>query len=143
MSKSNGKKKRPVGRPRSITGEKKEKLLEYLSLGMSRKMAGKALGFSHTTIADEAKRNPEFSAQLDQAEGKGVAENLDTIKKASRSDWKAAAWMLERKYPEEYGRTTKHAMTDSHGRDLTPMERQKLAESIIAERKGLEVANDS
>ena len=51
----------------------------------------------------------EFSESLKKAEADYKNALLGIIAKASQDrDWKAAAWLLERKYPDEYGRRERH-----------------------------------
>ena len=57
--------------------------------------------------------------------------------KVSNGPWQASSWFLARKYPEEFAQTSKHALTNAAGKDLTPNQRQKLIDAIIEERKGL------
>ena len=40
--------------------------------------------------------------KLTRARDEGRVSRLATIQKASKSDWKAAAWLLERDMPEEF-----------------------------------------
>ena len=47
----------------------------------------------------------EFQARVEEAKGKAVVGWLAKIEKAaSEGSWQAAAWKLERRYPEDYGR---------------------------------------
>ena len=59
----------------------------------------------------------EFHARLTEAEGRAAIGWLAKIEKvANEGDWKAAAWKLERRYPETYGRTfQKLALTTPDG----------------------------
>ena len=43
-----------------------------------------------------------FLRGIEQAQGEFVARNLEAIHAHTAIDWKAAAWLLERSYPEEY-----------------------------------------
>ena len=38
------------------------------------------------------------------AEAQAIQANLDTIKVASRDNWSAAAWLLERRHPEMFSK---------------------------------------
>ena len=78
--------------------------------GASNKDIAAAIGISESTFyawANEPKTamQLEFSEQLKKAEADYKIALLAVIAKASRErDWKAAAWLLERKYPQEYSR---------------------------------------
>lgn len=41
---------------------------------------------------------------LDRAQGEFARANLANIKTAAELQWQASAWLLERRFPEEYGR---------------------------------------
>ena len=47
----------------------------------------------------------DFADAITRARGQGVVTDLSTISKAVLAgDWKAAAWRLEHRYPQEYGK---------------------------------------
>jgi len=49
----------------------------------------------------------EFSNAVKKAMAESEADDLENIKKASREDWKASAWRLERRFPNRWGRKEK------------------------------------
>lgn len=104
-------KKAPGGRPRFF-GEpsRAEKLFQILRAGGSRADAAKKLGTTLDTITNEAKRDQSFSDGLIAAEIDGKISAIATIAQASQKkiegDWKAAAWLLERKHWQEWSRRT-------------------------------------
>lgn len=46
----------------------------------------------------------EFLDLCNEARALGETENVATIKAAAATNWTAAAWLLERQYPERWGR---------------------------------------
>ena len=70
----------------------------------------KALGIHESTLYAWLKdeKNPmarELSEELEKARAKRKAFMIQTITKAAREGtWQAAAWYLERVYPQEFGR---------------------------------------
>lgn len=48
----------------------------------------------------------DFFVELKKAEAHNIAENVKLIQEAGRKpqNWMASAWLLERKYPEKFGR---------------------------------------
>lgn len=94
-----------MGRPRALDAEKKTRILDYLTRGLSRFDAAARVHVVHTTIANEAERDPEFLASLKDAEIDCKLFHLDKIRNAKRdTPWQASAWFLERKWPEEFGK---------------------------------------
>ena len=128
----NGKKR---GRPRALTPEKQDEVIRVLSIGGNRKMAARFVGVSVTTIADEAKRNEDFSDRLNEAEAKCYMVRLGKIHDSK--DWRASAWFLARRYPEEFSEVRRQAQTDANGNDLplTAEQRQKAIDAILDERR--------
>lgn len=70
----------------------------------------KAIGVSESTFyrwvstpSTEAERELSESLKKAEADYKNALQGI-IAKAAQERDWKAAAWLLERKYPEEYGR---------------------------------------
>jgi hypothetical protein len=47
-----------------------------------------------------------FAAALKKAERKAEGRMVGVIRKAGRTNWTAAAWYLERKFPESWGKDT-------------------------------------
>lgn len=55
----------------------------------------------------EEKIYVDFSDAVKKAMAESEADDLENIKKASREDWKASAWRLERRFPNRWGRKEK------------------------------------
>ena len=91
-------------RPFALDQGKKREILAILSMGCSRRAAAKYVGCSPTTIANTAQRDPEFATQVERAESKAEIGYMKNIQKAAGKEqyWRAAAWALERKYPDQY-----------------------------------------
>jgi hypothetical protein len=69
---------------------------------------------------DKAKTKPQYQEIADQLENdraKGQAALVQRIARASDEDWKAAAWMLERRHPDIWGR--QDSVKLSGGLDMT------------------------
>jgi hypothetical protein len=63
-------------------------------------------GIAQSTLYEWLKAKPEFSEALKAAEARAVVGWLAKIEKAaSEGTWQAAAWKLERRHPDVYGRT--------------------------------------
>ena len=78
--------------------------------GANHKDIAHAIGVAPTTFSEwinhpKTKLQRELAEQLKKAEAdyKNALQAI-ILRDAKERDWKAAAWLLERKYPEEYSR---------------------------------------
>jgi transposase len=99
---------------RLILDEKKRsEICGILAVGGTRALAARLVGCSTSTIYRAARRDPDFKQQLRQAKGHMEVLQLKYIADAgqSKSNWRAAAWLLERKFPSRYGRRSPDVAT--------------------------------
>lgn len=61
----------------------------------------------------------EFSYSVDKAIATAETNHLATITAASKDSWQAAAWILERRFPDKYARRTAHRFEDDAGEAVT------------------------
>lgn len=107
----------PVGRPSKLTPELREKLLDALRTGVPRKFACAKVRIHPSTLCEwmvRARRGEqpysEFAEDIKQAEAEAVERSVAHITVAAATNWTAAAWFLERRYPQDFGRD-KHVIT--------------------------------
>lgn len=84
--------------------ERVQKILDAIRLGATHELACNYAGVSITTFYEWKSTKAEFSEAVKQAEGAGAVKWLERIEAAANEQWQAAAWKLERRYPEQYGR---------------------------------------
>lgn len=94
-------------RPTKYRPEVVERVAEAIGLGATYELAAAYGGISYETLRVWNETKPAFSAALKEAEGEAAVRWLKRIEAAAEDDkhWQAAAWKLERRYPQEYGRT--------------------------------------
>jgi hypothetical protein len=80
-------------------------------VGGSRATAAKYVQCAPDTIRRTAQRDPGFAAQLKRAEAQLEVVHLTNIETAGRKNWRASAWLLERMFPERFGRRSAAAIT--------------------------------
>jgi hypothetical protein len=92
------------GRPPVLDDFKTRDILALLSMGCSRRTAARYVGCAVSTIRNTARRDPKFAEALGQAECNLEIAYLSNVQKAARKEqyWRAAAWALERRKPEDY-----------------------------------------
>jgi hypothetical protein len=100
--------------PREVLDAKKRtKICGLLTLGYSQRMAAEFVGCDPSTITRTAKRDENFRAQLAAAQSDADISALKIIRRTADQEryWRAAAWILERRNPEEYGRRSPNSFT--------------------------------
>jgi hypothetical protein len=94
-----------AGRRSKFTPETVDKLTQAIRLGATYVLACDYAGISMQTFLTWKDTKPEFLDAIKRAEGTACVGWLAKIEQAaSDGNWQAAAWKLERRYPEMYGR---------------------------------------
>jgi transposase-like protein len=97
----------PIKRRRGGThldAEKRRIVIAMLANGSSRRAAAATVGCAPSTITRAAVRDREFGRQIARAERNVEIQSLKQIREAGKLPryWRAAAWMLERKNPDDF-----------------------------------------
>jgi len=79
-----------------------EKMGDALSRGLTFEQACIYVSVSPVEIRKYAEKNPNFFKALNEAEMRFSMYLIDKIMRHAQEDWKAASWLLERKYPEKW-----------------------------------------
>ena len=93
-----------AGRKSKYTPDVVQEILNAISIGGSDKDAYTAAGISKETFYQWMQK-PEFSDQILRARARSKVLRIGRIKKHGENDWRADAWYLERRYPEEYAQS--------------------------------------
>ena len=116
--------KRKGGRPTKLTPELQQSVIDLLRRGNYLETTALAVGVDKATIrlwlskGKKAKTGiyKRFYAAVRRALSEAEVLDVDTIRKAAASDWRAAAWRLEHRYPQRWGKIkTKHEVTGKGG----------------------------
>jgi hypothetical protein len=97
---------KPTARCGALDDDKKAMVIVLIGQGASRREAAALVKCHHTTIGRTAARDGAFAAKLSQVEAAAHLEAGDMIRRAASDPkyWRAAAWMLERRNPEDYAK---------------------------------------
>jgi len=128
-----------MARPTKFTEETIERLCEAIALGETYVGACVYAGIAFDTFNEwrkgEYPRGADkdlkaaFSERLTRAEAEASMAALRSIRRAAMDgDWRAAAWWLERRRPESFGRKP----VEISGPNGGPIEIRALAEKIAA-----------
>lgn len=114
------------GRPSKFTVAVCTIILESVRAGQSYAMACRRARIDDSTLSHwaaeveekgEASRYFQFINDLMEAEASGQLALIATVRTATKIDWKAAAWLLERKHPDEWGRRDSLSLGRSGGEE--------------------------
>ena len=87
------------------TPEAAERIIRAIRLGATNRLAAAAGGINVATFYRWLDADRAFRDAVKEAEGAAALAALAAIERAAQAGtWQAAAWLLERRYPEEYGR---------------------------------------
>jgi hypothetical protein len=138
-----------MGRPTKYNDERAAKILEALRLGVPQSTAITYGGIAEATyyrwLSDAQKPDApphlvEFREAVKAARAEAEVRSVAVIQNASRKTWQAAAWFLERSFPQHWARTDRHEVTGANGGPVelnvdTDALESKLRQ-LIAKRKG-------
>jgi Helix-turn-helix domain of resolvase len=96
-----------AGRPTKLTPELADELVVLLAAGVPVGHAARAVGVSRWTLARWMRDGLRKEVEQARAEGPEVdaraeARLVALVTRAAQGDWQAAAWWLERHYPERW-----------------------------------------
>ena len=102
-----------MGRPTKLTPETQKRICDAIKVGATYELAAQYGRVTYNTLnewmklgeAAKSGRFFEFYEAVKSAEGEAAIKWLAVIDKAAAEAWQAAAWKLERRYPNSYGRS--------------------------------------
>lgn len=104
---------REGGRPSKLTAGCQQKLVEAIEIGLPLKSAASLAGICYETLNRWKKRGedpngaPEyrqFCHALEQANAAAMQHHLQNIAAKGKEDWRASAWILERRFNTDFGK---------------------------------------
>jgi len=135
-----------MGRPSKLTPERRARLVQAARLGLTRELQADYAGVGRSTLARwlatgrKAKRGQfrELWEALKEAEAQGAALHMTRIAGASKEgDWKAAAWLLERRH----GYNRSGSASSARERVADELEDEKPAQRLRRQIREVHEAN--
>ncbi len=113
-----------------LGADKRGQILAILSVGCSQSTAAQYVGCAVSTIQRTADRDAEFAKELCQAKCNAELGLIRNIRNAAKKEqyWRAAAWALERGFPEKYAPRSPDVITAEQLAQILG----QLAERIVA-----------
>ena len=93
-----------MGRRSKATEGRIEALVIALGTGCTREAAARHAGIDRTTLYRWLERDAAIRIRVEKAEADVEVRLAAQIVQAAPDDWRAAAWLLERRRPAGYGR---------------------------------------
>ena len=116
------------GRPTKATPETLKIIIDAVSEGLTYETSAALAGITYQTLHDWKKKGGQgdpvfvdFAEKLMVAEAEGEYTLLANIRRAGESQWQASAWILERRYPQRYGRVDR-LKAELTGKDGDPVQ---------------------
>lgn len=113
-----------MGRPTKLTAAVQAEIVAHLEAGGYAVRAAEAAGISEQTFYEWLRRGERpgsadrpyraFKAAVESARAEGEQHLVRRVAQAGRDDWRAAAWLLERQYPERWAKPSdRRTLADS------------------------------
>jgi hypothetical protein len=98
-----------------------KRICDALSIGVPLDVACSLADVDDSTVNRARRKNRPLCAAIKGANGKLIQGLTSIILPAAKNgQWQAAAWLLERRYPESFARTERQEISGSGGAPLTP-----------------------
>ena len=147
------------GRPEKLTPKLQDDIVKVIRSGNYIETACAFVGINKTTFydwlkrgareKDRVERNPrakvrkserkyvEFSNAIEKALAHAEIRDVAIIGKAAEKEWQAAAWLLERKFPDGWGRKDKYSLehTGKDGGAIETSQKQEIDLSNLTDKE--------
>lgn len=125
------------------TPEIDQRIRTALELGASYCAASAYAGIAYITFVRWRDMDDDFAAMIELAQGKAQVGWLAKIEKAATDgNWQAAAWKLERRYPDEYGRRDRLDININREAQRVANELGISVEDVLAEAQRIAEGSD-
>ena len=112
-----------MARPTKLTPERHTAIVQAILAGNYAETAARYAGVATTTFYNWMNRGKdgksglyvEFVDAVENAKAQAEIRDVALIERAAKVTWQAAAWMLERKFPDRWGRREKVELTGKDG----------------------------
>lgn len=102
-----------------ISDELWDRVIAAIASGLTNQDACAAVGIGKTSFYARLKEDEAFSAKVDKAQVSFKLKHLRNIDQATLNDWKASAWLLERKFKNEFSLRTEVTGADGEDANFT------------------------
>ena len=109
-----------AGAPTVRTEENEKIILDAVRLGLSYRSACEAAGICESTFMCWKREDSQFMHRIKRAEQEGKLERPRQISHQTYADWRAGAWILSHRYPDEF---SEKRIIETRGGEPSPYDR--------------------
>jgi hypothetical protein len=123
------------GRPREFTYQRRRELLDHLGQGATLEEAARIVGVSVRTVQREARHNEFFHHDLHLAVYAAPIDPEKQVRRAARTHWRAAAWLLERTDPDRFAKRPPNSYSPETLMDISNWLIETALEATLPEHR--------
>lgn len=98
------------GRPTKYIKGTVESILKFIKTGSSKSEAATLSGIERHTLAEWEEKYSDFSTAIKKAEVEQIQLLINSIYNQGLTDWRAHAWILERRHPDKFSLVQRSVM---------------------------------
>ena len=116
-------------------------ICEHVSKGIPMRQASEALGISESTFHRWRREKKDFAEMIDQAIG--VSESRLITEISTCEDWRAKAWILERRFPDRWSKRDQVDLNVSRSEGLDEIKMMmRQTDHLLGIKSDEEVSDD-
>ena len=133
------------GRPPVLDEQKRGQILAILGVGCSQAVAARYVGCAVSTIQRLAQRDPSFAAELSRVRCNAELGLVKNIRSAATKEqyWRAAAWALERGFPDKYVRRDPALITPEQLAEVLREFAKRVMQMLPADKYRQQIVKDA
>jgi|SRR5579871_6362431 len=125
-----------MARPTKYRPDVVKRITDAIAVGATYEHAAQHGQISYDTFNEWRQSKPEFAEAVSDADARFVVGQLAKIERAGNEGaWRAAAWKLERRFPQAYGRQAPVPAPPAPAPDVVILSEEDL-EALIAAATG-------
>jgi hypothetical protein len=123
---------------------KQLEILAILTVGCSQTVAAHYVGCDRKTIQRTAERDPKFAEKIQRAKCNAEIGLVKNIRNAAKKEqyWRAAAWALERGFPEKYARRGPDVITAEQLAQILGQFAERITQLVPNEKSRKNIVKD-
>jgi transposase len=136
--------------PIDVNGPRMRRVVKFLEEGLPYNIVAKYLGVKMTTVELWLRKGQEnhnesyrkFYKLCSSAESKAQRELLKKLRQHEDNDWRVPAWMLERRWPDQWGKRDALKAELRVSSNVTERENKDLSKRVLVDKTSRELARN-